>query len=203
MGIAWVFCAPVAIAVSWCRSLFPKDLAGLWFKIHVSLTSICALFTIIAFGIAVHATNAAGSPKYNGTHQRVGLTIFISFCGVMSFVQFFDLKRLYLNPMKKLSRVLVSEKSQPRKDQSGSSATPYWALSCLFWGCTIQTPARSCMVIWRFLAQKDTSVLGGVGTSFCFPWRFVSRYITSMQRTRRTLEDSRSRRFFSAEGSEK
>lgn len=81
MGIAWVFCAPVAIAVSWCRSLIPSDLKGLVFKIHVVLMSICALFTLIGFSIAVHATNAAGYPKYNGAHQRVGLTMFIFMWG--------------------------------------------------------------------------------------------------------------------------
>jgi len=75
MAIAWGFFAPVAIASALARSVIPGE--GTWFKIHQACNTLCCILTIAAFGVAVAAYNQAGTPHFNGTHQRVGLSIFI------------------------------------------------------------------------------------------------------------------------------
>lgn len=75
--IAWGILAPLAIASSILRTFIPGD--GLWFKIHMTLNGLCVAFTVIFFIIAVLATqkSAGSSGHFAGTHQRIGLSVFL------------------------------------------------------------------------------------------------------------------------------
>ena len=75
MGLAWGFFAPVAIVSAICRRLIPGE--GVWFQIHRAANTLCCILTIAGFGLAVAAYSRTGSPHFSGTHQRVGLTIFV------------------------------------------------------------------------------------------------------------------------------
>ena len=75
MGLAWGFFAPVAIVAAVCRRLIPGE--GVWFQVHRAMNTLCCLFTIAGFSLAVVAYNGTGIPHFNGTHQAVGLSIFV------------------------------------------------------------------------------------------------------------------------------
>ena len=75
MGLAWGFFAPVAIVSAICRRLIPGE--GVWFQIHRAANSLCCILTIAGFGLAVAAYNGTGIPHFSGTHQRIGVTIFV------------------------------------------------------------------------------------------------------------------------------
>lgn len=75
MGLAWGFFAPVAIVSAICRRLIPGE--GVWFQIHRASNTLCCILTIAGFGLAVAAYTGTGIPHFSGTHQRVGVTIFI------------------------------------------------------------------------------------------------------------------------------
>ena len=75
MALAWGFFAPVAIVSAICRRLIPGE--GVWFQIHRFVNVLCCILTIAGFGVAVAAYSGAGIPHFSGTHQRIGVTIFI------------------------------------------------------------------------------------------------------------------------------
>jgi len=75
MALAWGFFAPVAIVSAICRRLIPGE--GVWFQIHRAANTLCCILTIAGFGLAVAAYNGAGIPHFSGTHQRIGVSIFI------------------------------------------------------------------------------------------------------------------------------
>ncbi len=75
MALAWGFFAPVAIVSAICRRLIPGE--GVWFRIHRAANALCCILTIAGFGVAVAAYSGAGIPHFSGTHQRIGVTIFI------------------------------------------------------------------------------------------------------------------------------
>jgi hypothetical protein len=75
MGLAWGFFAPVAIVSAICRRLIPGE--GVWFQIHRAANTLCCILTIAGFGLAVAAYDGAGVPHFSGTHQRIGIAIFI------------------------------------------------------------------------------------------------------------------------------
>jgi len=50
---------------------------SIWLKIHMIANLLCVLLTIVVVTVAIAATNRAGSRHFDGTHQRIGLFIFI------------------------------------------------------------------------------------------------------------------------------
>jgi len=82
MGIAWGIFVPLAVASSVFRNLLPLP-PGAWFTIHIGLNSLAAVFTIIGFGLAVHAINVEdGRDAKNHfielPHRKVGLAVFLA-----------------------------------------------------------------------------------------------------------------------------
>ena len=75
MGLAWGLFAPVAIVSAVCRRLIPGN--GTWYKIHRTMNSLCFIFTVIGFAVAVAAFNGAGIDHFQFRHHQIGLTMFI------------------------------------------------------------------------------------------------------------------------------
>jgi hypothetical protein len=81
MGIAWAVAAIIGVFVA---SFVPKSKAW-WFPLHVSMVSITALLTVIAFGIIVSYVNSVTGQHFTskatsntaGAHQVIGLIVFI------------------------------------------------------------------------------------------------------------------------------
>lgn len=75
MAIAWGVLCPLAIGASMLRSFFPP---GMFFQIHRALNSLVVLMTLIAFSLAVKATNIEELDHFSEeTHRRMGLVIFL------------------------------------------------------------------------------------------------------------------------------
>ena len=112
-GIAWGVLVPLAISSSLLRDLFQNR--RLWFKIHISLNMTAAIFTIVAFLLAVvgqHNSAKEGEPVTHFAivaHRTVGLviTIFV-FCQVV-----FGLMRP--RPPRKISPDEERVTAEPRK----------------------------------------------------------------------------------------
>jgi len=76
--VAWGLFAPLAIASSLCRTIVPNKGGGaLWLKIHIFLNMMCIVMTMIVFFTALSTTGKSGSGHFNGTHQKVGLSIVV------------------------------------------------------------------------------------------------------------------------------
>ena len=83
-GVAWGVLVPLAISSALLRDMIPKQY---WFKLHMFLNSMAAVFTLVAFSLAVTAQQK-GTPKGTSpnhfaglAHNTVGLviTIFVTF----------------------------------------------------------------------------------------------------------------------------
>ncbi|KAE8266744.1 hypothetical protein A4X09_0g5599 [Tilletia walkeri] len=74
MCIAWFGLVPAGILIGrFGRTLFPDS----WLKFHRGVQMTAVLAIIIGFGLAVSAVSSIGDPHFEGTHQRVGLAMFI------------------------------------------------------------------------------------------------------------------------------
>ena len=91
-GVAWGVLVPLAISSSLLRDMIPKQY---WFKLHMFLNSMAAVFTMVAFSLAVTAqqksTPKGTSPDHFAgvAHNTVGLviTIFVTFQVVAGFMR--------------------------------------------------------------------------------------------------------------------
>ncbi|CAD6893014.1 unnamed protein product [Tilletia controversa] len=74
MAIAWMGLVPAGILVGrFGRTLFPNS----WFKVHRAVQLSAVLLIIAGFVLAYNAVDSVGDPHFEGTHQRVGLLMFV------------------------------------------------------------------------------------------------------------------------------
>lgn len=75
MALAWGILCPLAIGVSLCRDFLPP---GMFFQFHRAINSAVVLLTLIAFAIAVRATNIENLDHFTEVrHRPLGLVIFL------------------------------------------------------------------------------------------------------------------------------
>lgn len=74
---AWGICAPVAVASAVLKAYLPKRPVGLWYKMHYYGNLACIVSTVIAVVLAVYATETKGTEHFAGTHELVGLLVFL------------------------------------------------------------------------------------------------------------------------------
>ena len=75
MAIAWGLLCPLAIAASMLRDFFPP---GMFFQIHRAVNSLVVGLTLIAFSLALRATNIENLDHFaDEPHRKLGLVIFI------------------------------------------------------------------------------------------------------------------------------
>merc|ERR1712115_678094 len=72
---SWAVFTPFAIMSSWYRDFSLGAIT--WMKIHLYLNVLCCLFTTVSFILAFIAINSSGSKHFNGSHQILGLLMFL------------------------------------------------------------------------------------------------------------------------------
>lgn len=75
--LAWGLCAPVAIAAAVLKSYLPKQIVGLWYKIHYYGNLSCIVSTVIAVALAVYATHDKNGKHFTGGHELFGLLVLL------------------------------------------------------------------------------------------------------------------------------
>jgi len=121
--LAWGVLVPFAVQSSLLRDLLPQG--PTWFHLHRAFnTGAYALF-IVLFAIAVHYTNQEGRDQFNGSHQRMGLAMFI----LVSFQVFGGVLRPHLPAADS-----KEEKTTVRKGwEVGHRLLGVALLACGFW----------------------------------------------------------------------
>ena len=75
MALAWGLLCPLAIGASLLRRLFPP---GVFFQLHRALNSTVILLNVVAFGLAIRATNIEKLDHFRQeNHRKLGLVIVV------------------------------------------------------------------------------------------------------------------------------
>uniref|UniRef100_A0A7S4S7N1 Cytochrome b561 domain-containing protein n=1 Tax=Ditylum brightwellii TaxID=49249 RepID=A0A7S4S7N1_9STRA len=72
---AWGVLVPTAISVSLLRNLYPSNFP--WLRVHFALNGLACIIMIVVFAIALTSYDTTGRNHFNGTHEKIGLVIFV------------------------------------------------------------------------------------------------------------------------------
>mmetsp|Transcript_4515 Transcript_4515/g.6764 ORF Transcript_4515/g.6764 Transcript_4515/m.6764 type:complete len:434 (+) Transcript_4515:33-1334(+) len=72
---AWGVLVPTAISVSLLRNLYPSNFP--WLRVHFALNGLACIIMIVVFAIALTSYDTTGRNHFDGTHEKIGLIIFV------------------------------------------------------------------------------------------------------------------------------
>jgi len=72
---AWGVLVPTAISVSLLRNLYPSNFP--WLRVHFALNGLACIIMIVVFAIALTSYDTTGRNHFDGTHEKIGLVIFV------------------------------------------------------------------------------------------------------------------------------